>query len=71
MLAPPNLNAGRVQNQVRKAEHTAASFEFGATNKRANPGDQLIEGKGLDEIVVRTDIKSENAVLNSVARGQH
>ena len=42
-----------------------------ATGQGADARQQLAEGKGLGEIVVRADVEARDAVVHGIARGEH
>ena len=44
---------------------------MGATQQRAHAGDELTRREGLDEIVVSTKLKANNAVLDLALGGKH
>ena len=42
-----------------------------AAQQRAQPGDQLVEGERLDEVVVSARLEARHPVRHRVARGEH
>ena len=42
-----------------------------AAQQRADPGEELRQGEGFDEVVVGTQIKAEHPIVDAVARRQN
>src|SRR5712692_7118093 len=60
----------RIVGQVGEGQRSGRR-RFRAARQRAQPGEQLPEGEGLDQIVVGARVQPLDLVLHGVARGQH
>ncbi len=71
---PPAPGAGRgVQDEVGEAERGgggAGGSGRGPSQERTDPGDQLVQGEGFDEVVVCARLQSVDALADGVERGQ-
>ena len=59
------------EREVGEAQDFGTAGRRVAPEERADAGQQLLKGEGLDEVVVRAGIQTLHAVAHIVARGQH
>ena len=70
VLAAPGAPRGRVEPEVADLE-LGRPLDAAAPRERAQPREQLGEGEGLRQVVVRAGVEARDAILDGVARGQH
>jgi hypothetical protein len=71
MLIPaPDIMCCRVDRQVAKSERPTF-FGGGAAHERTQAGQQLVQRKRLDHVIIGPAIKSLHPVFDSIARRQH
>ena len=70
MPVSPRLAGRRVESQIADLEH-ARPLGRAAADECPQSGEQLGERERLHEIVVRPGVQSGDAILDTVARGQH
>ena len=69
-LAPADLVGADVHQDVGVAER-ASRPRAAAAEQRPDPGQQLLVGEGLDQVVVGAAVEPAHPVGGGVARGQH
>ena len=72
-VAAGDVAGHRVQRQVGEAQRLRVGFLVGdgATQQRAQPGEQFFERERFGEIVVGAGVESADALGDGVPRGQH
>jgi len=70
-LAVARNPAGGCVNTNPTRLHDIAGAGRAAPDEGAQTGEQLLQIKGLDDIIIRADVQAADAVLELVAGGQH
>ena len=60
---------GGIEREVAEAQ--ALRRRLHAAQERAQPGEQLAQREGLDQVVVGARVEAGHAVVDRVARGEH
>ncbi len=68
--APPDAARGGVEVEVPGAEHRRA-LHRPPPYESAQPGEQLGEREGLDQVVVGPGVQARDAILDGVAGREH
>ena len=70
-VAALHLMGRRVELEVPEAQHLPAGAQPRAPQQRPQPREQLVEGEGLHDVVVRAGVEARDPVGDRVPRGQH
>src|SRR5215510_11264051 len=68
-LAPAHGAARGIEEEIAHAQHGPPGLAA-AAQERAHPGQELLEGEGLGEVVVRAHVESGHLVGHAVPRGE-
>ena len=70
LAAPSHFARGRVQCQIVDLEH-AGTLGGAAAKQGANSGEQFVDGEGLGEVIVRSCVKTLDALIYLRLSGQN
>ena len=70
-VAALDLVRHRIELEVPEAQHLPARAESRPAQQRPQAREQLVEGEGLHDVVVRARVKAGHAVRHGVPGGQH
>lgn len=70
-VTAPDLVGPKIEGEIGESQALARTCHLAAAQQGSQPRQELLEGEGLDQVIVGAGVQAIHAVGYGVARGEH